>query len=96
MICPSPEFVAPANLDSKDFDKRKREVTDDENDAKRTKVEIHQISEEDEETSSTLEELSKHLIKLREIHTRTSQLPPEVWEKLKSLKTLLDTMVKSN
>jgi hypothetical protein len=29
-ICPSPEFVAPANLDSKDFDKRKREVTDDE------------------------------------------------------------------
>jgi iron-sulfur cluster repair protein YtfE (RIC family) len=51
---------------------------------------------QDEETSSTLEELSKHLIKLQEIHTRTSQLPPEVWEKLKSLKTLLDTMVKSN
>ena len=52
--------------------------------------------QDEEALSSASEELSKHLIKLQEIHSRCSQLPPEVWEKLKSMKTLLDTMVKSN
>ncbi|XP_028394790.1 uncharacterized protein C1orf112-like [Dendronephthya gigantea] len=93
--CSSPE-IWPSNSDNKELEKRKREVTDDESDAKRTKVESLQTSKEDEETlTSTLEELSKHLITLQEIHSRNLHLPPEVCEKLKSMKALLETMVKS-
>ena len=96
-ICASSTFSAP--VASKDLDKRKREVTDYESDAKRTRIEHGQISlsKGDEEIlSSTLDELSRQLIKLQEVHSRNSQFPPEVCKKLYSMKTLLDAMVKSN
>lgn len=80
-----------------EVEKRKREDPDQgEAKRKRTESNSNMTSEDEKVLSSSIDEILKHVLTIHEISSRCAVLPPDVREKLKTVKQSLDTLVTSN